>query len=159
MLRRTRRFGACALISLAFTPAARAAPGFGFSQSGASFDVTTLSTAAPNVIRTVTATCPKKGKLWANATGRMTFDVTSNQFAGTVVYALSRNSTAMQADFQQNLFGRCVDNFANVPVAIQRVDNCNSGANVTYRLLATRGTFSANVKFWKPALVVSFQAD
>ena len=159
MLRRTGRLGACALISLAFTWAAQAAPGFGFSQSGASFDVTTLSTAAPNVIRTVTVTCPKKGKLWANATGRMTFDVTSNQYAGTVVYALSRNSTAMQADFQQNLFGRFVDNFANIPVAIQRVDTCNGGANVTYRLLATSGTFSANVKFWKPALVVSFQAD
>ena len=65
----------------------------------------------------------------------------------------------MQADFQQNLFGRFVDNFANLPVAIQRVDGCNSGANVTYRLLATRGTFSANVKFVKPALVVSFQPD
>ena len=89
----------------------------------------------------------------------MSFDVTSTQFAGTVVYALSRNSTTMQVDFQQNLFGRFVGNFANFPIAIQRVDNCNSGANVTYRLLATRGTFSSNVKFWKPALVVSFEPN
>ena len=48
---------------------------------------------------------------------------------------------------------------ATFPIAIQRVDSCNGGANVTYRLRATRGTFSANVKFWKPALVVSFHAD
>ncbi len=138
---------------------AQAAPGFGSSQSGASFDINTISTATPNVVRTVTVTCPKQGKLWAVATGRMSFDVTSAQFAGTVVYALSRNSTAMQVDFQQNLFGRFVGNFANFPIAIQRVDNCNSGANVTYRLLATRGTFSSNVKFWKPALVVSFEPN
>lgn len=151
--------GVVALAVGMVAPAAQAAPGFGFSQSGATFDVTTISTAAPNVIRTVAVTCPKKGKLWANATGRMTFEVASNQFAGTVVYALSRNSSAMQADFQQNLYGRFVDNFANIPVAIQRVDGCNAGANVTYRLLATRGTFSANVKFVKPALVVSFQPD
>ena len=159
MLRLINRLGVLALASWMVAPAAQAAPGFGFSQSGATFDVTTISTAVPNVIRTVAVTCLKKGKLWANATGRMTFEVTSNQFAGTVVYALSRNSTSMQADFQQNLFGRFVDNFANIPVAIQRVDSCNSGANVTYRLLATRGTFSTNVKFLKPALVVSFQPD
>ena len=153
------RLGVWALTSLALAPAAHAAPGFGFSQSGASFDVTTISTATPDVIRSVTVTCPKKGKLWANATGRMSFEVTSAQFAGTVAYALSRNSTSMQADFLQNLFGRFVDDFANFPIAIQRVDGCNAGANVTYRLLATRGTFSANVKFWKPALVVTFRAE
>ena len=77
----------------------------------------------------MTVTCPKKGKLWANATGRMSFDVTSDQFAGTVAYALSRNSTAMQANFQQNLFGRFVGNSATFPIAIQRVDSCNGGAN------------------------------
>ena len=148
-----------AVAGLTLAHAAQAAPGFGSSQSGASFDINTISTATPNVVRTVTVTCPKQGKLWAVATGRMSFDVTSAQFAGTVVYALSRNSTAMQVDFQQNLFGRFVGNFANFPIAIQRVDNCNSGANVTYRLLATRGTFSSNVKFWKPALVVSFEPN
>ena len=37
--------------------------GFGFSQSGASFVVTTLGTAVPNIIRTVAVTCSKKDKL------------------------------------------------------------------------------------------------
>ena len=159
MLRLAASLGACTLALLVLAAGAEAAPGFGFSQSGASFDITTISTATPDVVRSVTVTCPKKGKLWANATGRMSFDVTSDQFAGTVAYALSRNSTAMQANFQQNLFGRFVGNSATFPIAIQRVDSCNGGANVTYRLLATRGTFSANVKFWKPALVVSFHPD
>ena len=159
MPRLTHRLATWALASLVLAPAAHAAPGFGFSQGGASFDITTISTAMPDVIRSVTVTCPKTGKLWANATGRMSFDVASDEFSGTVAYVLSRNSTAMQADFQQNLFGRFVDNFATFPIAIQRVDGCNAGANVTYRLLATRGTFSANVKFWKPALVVTFRAD
>jgi hypothetical protein len=83
----------------------------------------------------------------------------SDEFGGTVAYALSRNSTAMQADSQQNLFGRFVDDFATFPIAIQRVDSCNVGANVIYRFPATRGTLVAGVKFWKPALVVTFRVD
>jgi hypothetical protein len=77
--------GAATVAALALTHPAHAGPGFGSSQSGASFDITTISTAAPDVVRTVAVTCPKQGKLWAIATGRMSLDVTSNQFAGTVV--------------------------------------------------------------------------
>lgn len=148
-----------ALAISTLTPAVEAALGFGYSQSGANFDPTTLSAAAPDIICTIKVTCQGKAGLWANPIGRMTFEVNRAQFADTVAYALSRNSTAMQADFQQNLYGRFVGNFANLPVAIQRVDACDSGANVTYRLLATRGSFSANARLWKPALVVSFEPD
>ena len=65
----------------------------------------------------------------------------------------------MQSDVQQNLYGRFVGDFANLPVSIQRVDACGSGISVTYCLPATRGSFSANAKFWKPALMVSFEPD
>ena len=50
-------------------------------------------------------------------------------------------------------------NLGNLPIAIQPVDDCCSGAGVTYRLHATRGSFLANTKFWKPALVVSLEPD
>ncbi len=133
-----------------------AAEGFGFSQSGGSTAITTISTAAPNVVRSVTVQCPAKGRLWANATGRITYTATHPTFSGTVVYALSRNSTAMQSDFQHNIFG-FVDTVVSMPISIQRVDACNNNQLVTYRLLATRGTFSANYTVAKPALVVNFE--
>ena len=52
-----------------------------------------------------------------------------------------------------------VDQLVTMPVSIQRVDNCNKNQNATYRLLATRGTFSADYTVAKPALVVSFEPD
>ena len=153
------RFGYCSIGLLAFLPtAAMAAAGFGASQSGDSFAIATISTAAPDIVRSVTVKCLAKGKLWANATGRLAYTATHPTFSGTVVYALSRNSTAMQADFQHNIFGY-VDQLVTMPVSIQRVDNCNKNQNVTYRLLATRGTFSADYTVAKPALVVSFEPD
>jgi hypothetical protein len=138
--------------------AAMAAAGFGSSQSGASFAIATISTAAPDIVRTVTVQCPANGKLWANATGRIAYQATSPTFSGTVVYALSRNSTSMQIDFQHNIFG-FVDQFVTMPISIQRVDGCSNNQNVTYRLLATKGTFSADYTVAKPALVVSFEPD
>lgn len=152
-----RTLAAVTLLGLATMAAAQAVePGFGFSQSPNTLNINTMSTANPNLLRSVTVTCPANGVLWANATGRISFEVTSNSFPGTVAYALSRGSTSMQANFQQNLFGRFVDDFATVPIAIQRVDSCNAGQTVTYRFLATRGTFTTNVTVTKPALVVSF---
>ena len=65
----------------------------------------------------------------------------------------------MQPSFTQNLFGRFVGNFSTVPFAIQRVDGCSQNQQVTYRLLATRGTFTDNVQVAKPALVVAFRKE
>ena len=153
------RIALCSLGLVAALPAGvMAAEGFGFSQSGGSTAITTISTAAPNVVRSVTVQCPAKGRLWANATGRITYTAAHPTFSGTVAYALSRNSTAMQPDFQHNIFG-FVDTVVSMPISIQRVDACNNNQNVTYRLLATRGTFSADYTVAKPALVVSFQPD
>ena len=134
-----------------------AAAGFGGSQGGAGFPIATISTAAPDIVRAVTVRCPVKGRLWANATGRLAYPATDPTFAGTVVHALSRNSTARQIDFQHNIF--FVDQFATTLISIQRIDGCNINQNVTYRLLATRGTFSADYTVVKPALVVSFETD
>jgi hypothetical protein len=153
------RAALCSIGLVATTPGAgMAADGFGFSQSGASVAIATMSTAVPDIVRAVTVQCPAKGKLWANATGRLSFEAWHPNFAGTVVYALSRNSTAMQPDFQHNIYG-FVDQFVLMPMSIQRVDNCNKNQNVTYRLLATKGTFSADYVVAKPALVVSFEPD
>lgn len=46
-----------------------------------------------------------------------------------MVYALSRNPTALQPDFQRNIFGH-LDQFVIMSVSIQQVDNCNKNQNV-----------------------------
>ena len=101
---------------------------------------------------------PRARHLPRRPTGRLAYTTTHPTFSGTVVYALSRNATAMQPDFQHDSFGYN-DQLVTMPISIQRVDSCNKNQNVTYRLLATRGTFSADYTVAKPALVVSFAAD
>ena len=133
--------------------------GFDFSQTSNTIDITTISTASPNVLRTVTVVCPESGHTVATANALIAFSVSNPTFPGTVAYSLSRNSTAFQSNHQHNVFGSYVDDFHVFPATKQRVDSCNSGQSVTYRFLATRGTNVFDVTASEPSLVVVFYRD
>jgi hypothetical protein len=133
--------------------------GFDFSQTSNTVEIDTLSTATPNILRTVTIVCPDDGFTVATANALFSFNVSNTNFPGTIAYSLSRNSTSFQSNHQHNIFGRYVDNFQVLPVTIQRIDSCSDGQSVTYRFLATRGTFSFDVSAKQPNLVVVFYRD
>jgi hypothetical protein len=122
-------------------------------------NITTISTANPDVLREVAVTCPDDGDLWAIANARLSYTVVSPAFAGTIAYSLARNSTSFDSAFQHNIFGNFVNDFSTIPVSIQRVDPCASGEAVTYRFLATRGTNSTDVEADSPNLVVTFHDE
>src|SRR5687768_6424927 len=132
---------------------------FDFSQTYNTIEIDTLSTATPNVLRTVTVVCPEAGFTVATANALFQFSVSHPDFPGTIAYSLTRNSTSFQSTHQHNIFGRYVDNFHVFPVTIQRIDSCNDGQSVTYRFLATRGTFSFDASARQPNLVVVFYRD
>jgi hypothetical protein len=77
-------------------------------------------------------------------------------FAGTIAYSISKNSTAFDPNHQHNLFGNFVNNLTTVPASIQRVDECEAGKTITYRFVATQGTNVFNVSASQPNLVVLF---
>jgi hypothetical protein len=133
--------------------------GIQFSQTDAVIDITTLSTATPDVLREVSATCPADGFLLADANTRLSYTVVNPSFAGTIAYSISRNDASFDPQFQQNLFGNFVNNFSTIPVSLQRVDPCTDGEVVTYSFLATKGTNSTDVTAHKPSLVVTFYED
>ena len=133
--------------------------GFDFSQTSNTITINTISSASPNVLRTVTINCPVAGHTVATANALFKFSVSNPDFSGTIAYSLSRNSTSFQSAHQHNVFGSYVDDFHVFPATIQRIDSCNAGQNVTYRFLATRGTFSFDATARQPNLVVVFYRD
>jgi hypothetical protein len=133
--------------------------GFDFSQTSNTIDITTISTASPNVLRTVTVVCPEAGHTVATANALFAFSVSNPTFPGTVAYSLTRNSSSFQSNHQHNVFGSYVDDFHVFPATKQRVDSCNSGQSVTYRFLATRGTNVFDVTASEPSLVVVYYRD
>ncbi|HEY9860726.1 MAG TPA: hypothetical protein V6D16_14550 [Candidatus Obscuribacterales bacterium] len=129
--------------------------GIDFSQTNNTVTINTISTSNPNVLRTVTIRCPDNGFLVATANTKFQYSAGPN-FAGTIAYSISKNSTAFDPNHQHNLFGNFVNNLTTVPASIQRVDECEAGKTITYRFVATQGTNVFNVSASQPNLVVLF---
>lgn len=140
---------------------AKATPevGFDFSQTSSNITINTISTASPNVLRTVTIICPAAGYSVATANTLFEFNVNNPTFPGTIAYSLSRNSASFQSAHQHNVFGNYVEDFHIFPATIQRIDSRTAGQSVTYRFLATQGTNVFDVTAKQPSLVVVFYRD
>jgi len=82
--------------------------GIDYSQTTATVMINTISTAAPNVLRSKTIVCPENGFLVATANALFSFNVNNPTFPGTIAYSISRNSTAFDPDHQHNVFGNYV---------------------------------------------------
>jgi len=85
--------------------------GIDYSQTTATVMINTISTAAPNVLRSKTIVCPENGFLVATANALFSFNVNNPTFPGTIAYSISRNSTAFDPDHQHNVFGNYVFDF------------------------------------------------
>lgn len=133
--------------------------GFDFSQTSNTITINTISTASPNVLRTVTIICPAAGYSVVTANALFQFNVNNPTFPGTIAYSLSRNSTSFQSAHQHNVFGNYVDDFHVFPATIQRIDSCTAGQSVTYRFLATQGSNVFDTTAKQPSLVVVFYRD
>jgi hypothetical protein len=133
--------------------------GIDYSQSTATVTINTISTAAPNTLRSKTIACPADGFLVATANALFSFNVSDSSFPGTMAYSISRNSTAFDANHQHNVFGNYVFDFHRFPASMQRVDTCTAGQSFTYRFLATRGTNVFDVTARQPNLVILFFRD
>jgi hypothetical protein len=149
------------LLMLLATKAAQATPetGVDYSQTSATITVNTISTAAPNVLRSRAIVCPDDGFLVATANVLFSFNVNNSNFPGTIAYSISRNSTSFDSDHQHNVFGNYVFDFHVFPATMQRVDTCNAGQSFTYRFLATQGTNVFDVRARQPSLVIVFFRD
>ena len=160
---RTMSLGLAVVTSTLFlmSSEAQATPeaGFDFSQTAATITIDTISSATPNVLRTVTIVCPAAGHAVATANALFQFDVNNPAFPGTIAYSLTIGSTSFQLNHQHNIFGSYVDDFHVFPSGIQRIVRCKRGQSLTYRFLATRGTNVSNVTARQPSLVVVFYRD
>ena len=154
-----RFIGICISIAGILSLIACSHSGIQFSQTDAVIDITTLSTATPDMLREVSATCPADGFLLAQANTRLSYTVVNPAFPGTIAYSISRNDTSFDPQVQQNLFGNFINDFSTIPVSLQRVDPCTGGEVVTYSFLTTKGTNSTDVKAHKPSLVVTFHKE
>ena len=133
--------------------------GIDYSQTTATVTITTISTAASNVLRSKAIVCPADGFLVATANALFSFNVNKPTFPGTIAYSISRNSTAFDPNHQHNVFGNYVFDFHVFPASMQRVDTCSSGQTFTYRFLATRGTNVFDVTARQPSIVILFFRD
>jgi hypothetical protein len=133
--------------------------GMDYSQTNATVAINTLSSAAPNVLRSRAIVCPQDGFLVATANALFSFNVNNSNFPGTIAYSISRNSTSFDSNHQHNVFGNYVFDFHVFPATMQRVDTCNAGQSFTYRFLATRGTNVFDVTARQPSLVIVFFRD
>jgi hypothetical protein len=147
------------LLCVAATPAGAQETGFDFSQSTATVAINTISTATPNILRTVTIVCPEAGYLVGTASTLFSFNVGNPTFAGTIAYSISVNSTSFDANHQHNVFGNYVNGFHIFPAMMQRVNSCRTNQSLTFRFLATNGTNVFGTTAKQPRLVVVFYRD
>ena len=144
------------LLCVAAMPAGAQDSGVDFSQSTATLTINTISTAAPNILRTVTVVCPNAGYAVATASTLFSFNVGNPTFPGTIAYSVSVNSTSFDANHQHNVFGNYVNGFHIFPATMQRVNTCRAKQSLTFRFLATNGTNVFDTKAKQPRLVVAY---
>jgi hypothetical protein len=129
--------------------------------------VSSTSVSTPNILRTVTATCPQNGFLFATAATAFVVKTTNApKFAG-IIYSLAKDSTTRDTShFNALNFLVPVDpakitgtNLVRVGSnSLMRVDSCTAGQSVTYRFLASKLSSNASdpVDAEQPTLVVTF---
>jgi hypothetical protein len=130
-----------------------------FNQNPGTFTITTTSTAAPNILRSVTITCPSNGSVVAMANGGLEYEAPVPTLPGTMAFSISRNSTSIDPTHELRIFGNYVNALYTGVVHIQRADNCVGGATHTYRFLGTRGSGTGNAFIRQPSLILMFFLD
>jgi hypothetical protein len=133
--------------------------GLDFSQTAETIEITTQSTATPDILRSRSITCPEAGFVVAIANGRLQYSTPFTDTIGTMSISLSRDRTDFAPTHQQNIFGNYVNGLYTGIVSIQRVDQCEKGASHTYRFLATRGFNATDASMRQPSLILMFFRD
>lgn len=150
----------------ALAPQAHAAAVQGIDSDGRTFFAGTLGSPAedPDLLSEVTATCPQKGFLFAQAATEFVATETSGAGAQVFIkYSLAKDAFFMDSSSTYNVFFKlpaAIGSISEVRAAtpILRVDFCNAGQSVTYRFFAGKGS-SNNADFLQfniPRLVVTF---
>jgi hypothetical protein len=143
-------------LALAGQAHAAADQGIDFDPATASVSIASTSVSNPTILRTVTATCPQSGFLYAMASSQF------NPRPGAVngaqfIYSLSKNSTAFDNSARYDFAIRAITDLAFVPAStLMRVDSLTAGQSVTYRLVAVKGVDIAALLAVQPKLVVTF---
>lgn len=144
--------GSLALAPLAF------ADGIDFDTRSESVSVTSMSVSTPNILRTVTATCPQNGFLLATASSQ--FNATPGAVNGTqFIYSIAKDATAVDNTTRYNVAMRDIKDPGGASVsssALMRVDSCNQGQSVTYNFVAVKGVDLVKLNAAQPKLVVTF---
>ncbi len=154
-----RILAALTFVCVAAIPARAQQAGLDYSQSTATVMINTISTATPNILRTVTIVCPAAGFVVTTASGLFSFNVANPTFPGTIAYSISTNSTSFDANHQHNVFGNYVNGFHIFPATMQRVNTCTAKQSLTLRFLATNGTNVFDTRVKQPRLVSVYYRD
>jgi len=133
--------------------------GVDFSQTAATIEITTTSTATPDILRIRNITCPEDGFVVAIANGGLQYSTVTETIPGTMAISLSRNSTAFDPNHDLRIFGNYVNGLYTGIVSIQRVDPCNKDTSPTYRFLATMGSGATDASMRQPSLILMFFRD
>lgn len=107
-----------------------------YSQTFGIVNITSSSSTAPTILRSVTVKCPVAGFLIANADAEFGLGMTDLNADGTLAYGISR-TTALDFNNYHFIEGRDpVDGVVSNPGGLQRFDICTAGQTITYRFVA-----------------------
>lgn len=144
------------LLSLSGQAHAAADQGIDFDiGSPAPITVNSTSASAATVLKTVTATCPQNGFLFATATANFIPRPDANQVVN-FHSSISKDTTAY--DFKTNydvILKGVIDEIRLPANPSLRVDSCSAGKSVTYRFLSFKG-LGTQLIVVNPGLVVTF---
>jgi len=130
-----------------------------FSQSNTSVFITSDNAQDTTVLRTVTAVCPVKGYLIAQAESMFGLYQGSTPGHSYVGYSLTLDSVAPIAydvNHYRNLETYDPDGVQEIPAGIQRIVSCTAGQSVTINYVAYRIRAGINTYAWQPRLSVDF---
>ena len=130
--------------------------GIDFNTGPNSLAVTSISITTPNVLATVTATCPQAGFLFATASSQ--FNVTPGVVNGAqFLYSLAKDATGVDNATRYDVVIREITSLSFLPASsLMRVDSCSAGQSVTYRFVAVKGVDVSKLTAVRPKLVVTF---
>jgi hypothetical protein len=109
----------------------------------------------PNVINTVSVTCPLAGQLISTASGQISMNISGSAGEVDIQYGISKNSLAQDIN-HHHLLRQYTDSGTTWGTAhYQRIDSCTAGQTVTLRFVAHRLS-AASADAQKASLVVLF---